>query len=203
MKSGDAVVEKPTPLREQIRANLRRLNWKFWLLAALWEFAFGLGWWGISISDEPASPSDIAWLALGTVLPAIPLRFSNAQLTKGLEWAAKALAVWGLLYAVLAGGSYVAVYFFPESAWAYAWRYKVSSDLDGAEVSVDARPHDCEFWTAPVGSKNCHYEAVVTTVRTKRADGKILASYDDGGTWIEAEASLQRAVFVAWSKVRD
>ena len=29
-------------------------------------------------------------------------------------------------------------------------------------------PHNCDFLTAPLGSKHCHYERVVTTIRIPR-----------------------------------
>jgi hypothetical protein len=42
-------------------------------------------------------------------------------------------------------------------------RYAVSPD----EIQVDARPTDCDFIHAPLGSKGCHYEAVVYDARGK------------------------------------
>jgi hypothetical protein len=33
------------------------------------------------------------------------------------------------------------------------------------------RPHDCEFMTAPIGSKHCHYEADVRTFANQNRPG--------------------------------
>jgi hypothetical protein len=40
----------------------------------------------------------------------------------------------------------------PVKSW-YAIKHKVPSE----RVHVNEEPHDCEFLTAPLGSKNCHY----------------------------------------------
>ena len=31
-------------------------------------------------------------------------------------------------------------------------------DLHVERVHMTATPHDCDFWAAPIGNKNCHYE---------------------------------------------
>jgi hypothetical protein len=48
---------------------------------------------------------------------------------------------------------------FPESAWAYAMQYNTESQY----VVMDSKPHDCEFFKAPIGNKYCHFDRTVTT----------------------------------------
>jgi hypothetical protein len=51
-------------------------------------------------------------------------------------------------------------------------------------VVIASEPHDCEFLTAPFGSKHCSYEKVVTKVMwaTSVANSPI-RSFDGGMTW--------------------
>lgn len=100
-------------------------------------------------------------------------------------------------------GGYPAMWLFPSSEWAIQWRYALVPDLDGAIITATPLPHDCEFLTAPLGSKHCHYEKTVFTVRIRSRDSRRLVSYDDGKTWSPAETTDKRAVFVAWNKVED
>ncbi|MGA7241414.1 MAG: hypothetical protein WBY44_37370 [Bryobacteraceae bacterium] len=60
----------------------------------------------------------------------------------------------GLLY-VAAG--YALPYFAPSSPYGYAIAYSVNP----SSVLVDRIPHDCEWFSAPLGDKHCHYEAKV------------------------------------------
>jgi hypothetical protein len=74
-------------------------------------------------------------------------------------------------------------------AW-YSLRYGVSA----SKVQVDAQPSDCDFMTAPLGSKGCHYDAFVDVFNKegflvggdhvpyyirKIDTGKIYLSYDN------------------------
>jgi hypothetical protein len=101
-------------------------------------------------------------------------------------------------------GGYVAVWLWPGSTLANNWRYSLEDDLNGATIVVDPMPHNCEFLTAPIGAKHCHYDRRVLTIRirTSTSVGR-LASYDDGKTWQKADPSLKRAVFVSWEKIAD
>ena len=60
----------------------------------------------------------------------------------------------------------------------YALQYDVS------EVSVEDKPHDCDFMTAPLGRKNCSYEKKVELVKfSVNKNGQPIVSYDKGATW--------------------
>ena len=66
--------------------------------------------------------------------------------------------------------------------WPKAWcevKYSVSAD----HVSIDPKPHDCEFMKSPIGNKYCHYEKVVTLVPENSAN--------------------PTDVYVTWQKVED
>jgi hypothetical protein len=111
-----------------------------------------------------------------------------------------ALAVLALLWWV---GSYVSIRVFPTYEWAYRWRYALEDGMTGAAVQIEPKPHDCEFLTAPVGTKHCHYDASVTTVRVRMDGSKKLVSYDEGVTWEATDRSENPSVFVAWHRLED
>jgi hypothetical protein len=67
----------------------------------------------------------------------------------------------------------------PESRYGYAEKYHVNL----TKVSVDPKPHDCEWGKAPIGSKYCHFEKIVLTDKN--------------------EHSEVTAVYVKWEKVQD
>jgi hypothetical protein len=107
----------------------------------------------------------------------------------------------GILF--IAGG-YVAVWIAPESTWAYDLRYGFDDDLKYASVSVDRKPHDCDFWSAPLGSKHCHYEKQVLTTRVRRDQSGVRSvSYDEGKTWAPAAVGIEPVVFVTWERIED
>jgi hypothetical protein len=105
-------------------------------------------------------------------------------------------ALW-LLYEAT---GYVLVYLAPSSSYGYAIKYSVNP----SSVFIDRRPHDCEYETAPLGNKNCHYDAKVTSVRTSQAaDGTGWASYDEGKTWVINTFNSTPGVSVLWSKIDE
>jgi hypothetical protein len=80
-------------------------------------------------------------------------------------------------------------------AW-YAWQYNVPS----SKVLIPTKPKDCDFISAPLGAKNCHYEPKIwvwnsdavlidgdgiTKVKfsTDTKTDKPIMSTDDGKTW--------------------
>jgi hypothetical protein len=91
---------------------------------------------------------------------------------------------------------------FPESEWATKWRYSLDSEFRDAVYVMDKHSHDCEFLSAPIGSKHCHYEKEVTTIRVR--DGKTgrETSYD-GKTWSPAESGARATVLVSWRKIEE
>ena len=106
----------------------------------------------------------------------------------------------GLLYQP---GGYVADWLFPDSEWATRWRYGLEDDLEGAVYQFDKQPHDCEFMSAPMGSKHCHYERQVATIRIRTNQSRREVSFDEGRTWFSAEGTERRAVFVTWKNVQE
>jgi hypothetical protein len=107
-----------------------------------------------------------------------------------------------LLLAYWVGG-YVSVWLCPDRAWAYKWRYSWDSELSDATIVIISVPHDCEFLTAPIGSKHCHYEKAMTTIRIKSGVSGRFASHDEGKTWRQADPILNEAVYVSWGKIED
>ena len=64
----------------------------------------------------------------------------------------------------------------------YSWWYSVPYD----QVTVQKNPTDCNFFHAPMGSKDCDYDREVSTVRvgTNQWGGQSI-SYDEGKTWTQ------------------
>jgi hypothetical protein len=125
-----------------------------------------------------------------------------------LEWIVGIpLLVVVLIFAVpqlLAAGGDAVTWLCPDSEWAYRLRYSLDSDFNGATFEVRSIPHDCEFLTAPIGGKYCHYNkrAVITRIRTNES-GRRFYSLDDGKTWAEAAPDTTPTVFISWDKVND
>jgi hypothetical protein len=72
------------------------------------------------------------------------------------------------------------------------------------QVKVDHRPHNCEWSTAPLGDKNCHYVPHVRSVRTSVTDKSVsLVSYDDGKTSQVNTFNETPGVYVSWEKIED
>ena len=68
--------------------------------------------------------------------------------------------------------------------WHSKWRYALSYGVSSDKVLIERYPHDCDFLAAPLGTKYCRYERVVSTVRwATSATGNPIVSYDEGKTW--------------------
>jgi hypothetical protein len=86
------------------------------------------------------------------------------------------------------GGSYgcltllaiiIAVVFFWHSKWSYALYY----NADSSHVSIEDKPHDCDFLKAPLGEKGCHFTRVVSTVEIATSKANLpIESFDGGKT---------------------
>jgi hypothetical protein len=72
-------------------------------------------------------------------------------------------------------------WFFPQSPWAYAIEY----DTESQDVILEPKPHDCEFFKAPIGSKYCHFNRVVNT---------------HAG---DASVNNKTLVYVGWEKIAE
>jgi len=95
--------------------------------------------------------------------------------------------------------------------WYSKWRYALSYGVDADKVTIDTRPHDCNFLAAPIGDKYCDYERQVSTVRWATSmEGNPIVSYDEGKTWdtftpdgtvpVPKQPTVE-AVFVTWKKI--
>lgn len=114
------------------------------------------------------------------------------------------LVFWFGIALLYAAGGYAAEWLFPASELATRWRYSLDDDLKNAEYVMPTRPHDCEFMTAPLGEKHCHYNKEVATVRVRKAQsGGRVISYDEGKTWELAVAVTRSTVLVSWRKIED
>lgn len=127
---------------------------------------------------------------------AAPTKSKTANFGQGLLL----LLALGLLYAA---GGYTAEWMFPESDWATKWRYSLDSDLHDAVYLIDKHPHNCEFMSAPMGSKHCHYDKEVATIRIRNGQSGREMSYDDGKTWSSAESGVRATVLVSWRKIEE
>jgi hypothetical protein len=97
-----------------------------------------------------------------------------------------------------------------------AWHSKARSAMQYGvaydKVYKSNKPHDCDFLAAPIGEKNCHYDADAqrqSAIRTGiNPSGYAVVSYDDGKTWylnngnppVKAEAA---SLSVTWQKVEE
>lgn len=92
----------------------------------------------------------------------------------------------------------------------YELRYNLSED----KITILREPRDCDFTTAPLGSKGCHYDKVVSTVQWARSTtNNPIVSYDDGETWAPftpddpatnvPSHSTVVSMLVSWEKATD
>lgn len=96
------------------------------------------------------------------------------------------------------------------AAWHSKVRYAMQYSVGYDEVYKNNRPHDCDFLTAPIGEKNCHYDANAQKqiVRTGiDPSGYAVVSYDDGKTWYPNDGTppvkAETSVNVSWQKVDE
>jgi hypothetical protein len=115
-----------------------------------------------------------------------------------------------LIFVVLIG---IAAWDWAGNVWHSKWRYATEYSIDSAKVVVGKEPHDCAFLAAPLGTKYCHYDREVSTLRWATSkEGYPIVSYDEGKTWStftpEASASVPKTatveqVFVGWKKIEE
>jgi hypothetical protein len=85
-------------------------------------------------------------------------------------------------------------------------RYSLQYSVWIGNVTIAPKPHNCEWATAPIGNKNCSYQAEVSAVRTGfTADRKPIFSLDNGQTWQwdNAVPPTEPSVSVYWRKVEE
>ncbi len=92
---------------------------------------------------------------------------------------------WGLFALLALMGVIWLVYGDINTAW-YSLEYGVSPD----KVHINAKPTDCDFMRAPLGSKGCHYQAAIT-------------AYDAGGLLLDTSKYRAETIVVSWIKKTD
>ena len=100
-----------------------------------------------------------------------------------------------------------------DSAWHSRLRYSAQYDVPAAKITVEDKPHDCNFFAAPLGSKYCHHERAVQAVYwATSTTGTPIVSYDDGKTWstFTPDAGVNvpqyktlESVYIGWEKKPD
>jgi hypothetical protein len=100
---------------------------------------------------------------------------------------------WTTLFWIAVG--WILVSWVPDVVWYSKARYSFQYSTDFAKISISKSPHDCGFFTAPLGDKFCHYEREVSTVRwATSTTGLPIVSYDEGKTWITFTPDDPKAV---------
>lgn len=88
-----------------------------------------------------------------------------------------------------------------------AWRYQLQYNAAAEYVTVEKKPHDCDFWTAPVGRKHCDYKKRASIEKWRLVAGKAEHSKDGGRTWEPASFNnpdrISVWIYVTWEKVED
>ena len=104
----------------------------------------------------------------------------------------KVLFIIGL---VIVGLAFAAWWMLPDD-----WRVKYAAEymLDNKQIVIDRKPHSCEWATAPLGDKHCHYEKLVTVFNRKNEIIEGPAPVDP-----EPEDQKPAKVYVAWQRVED
>lgn len=117
------------------------------------------------------------------------------------KWGKRAFWAGVVLVVFFATIGDILMYISPSSTYGYGFKYNIVD----SKVSIEMRPHDCEWGSAPLGDKHCHYTANVQSVRTSTAtDGTTpLVSYDQGKTWSVNTTHEEPSVFVSWTKVGE
>jgi hypothetical protein len=71
-----------------------------------------------------------------------------------------------------------------DADWFNKLRYSMTEDTSYDRVDIRNKPHDCEFMTAPLGEKHCHYERAISKVMwSTSTTGEPIMSLDSGRTW--------------------
>ena len=73
---------------------------------------------------------------------------------------------------------------------------RIKYDLDDSHVFMDKKPHDCEWASAPLGDKHCHYEMVVAPQMVYTGEEPV--TFPDNLT-----VNNVKSVTVTWNKIQD
>jgi hypothetical protein len=135
------------------------------------------------------------WLLLISALPS-NLRYEIRQ--KG-GLAGKFAGVAGQLFWIPVLGGLVwatillAPWFIPSFEFAYKLHNVVTPKASVRLYSIVEKPHDCEFGTAPLGNKHCHYEPAIST-----ESGVPVGRWD-----LDELFDRQSRHTVSWNRVED
>jgi hypothetical protein len=140
------------------------------------------------------------------------MKATAAIKTRLKELTDEAMPVIGFIIVIIIGiayGPWALQKLFPTRRVGYYLEYSVMrrgywKTAEWSNVEVSAQPHDCEFLTAPIGVKNCHYEPQVRTVQLRTTEtGALVASWDGGKTEQVADTMIIPRINVGWEKVAD
>jgi hypothetical protein len=102
---------------------------------------------------------------------------------------------------------------FSVGGWHSKLAYELYYRVGSSQLAIDNKPHDCDFWKAPIGEKECHYKRVVSTVEIGKdpTDNKPVMSLDGGKTWsyftpdpgTVPQNLTVTGVSVTWEKVEE
>jgi hypothetical protein len=83
----------------------------------------------------------------------------------------------------------------------YSWWYNVSYD----QVTIQKESTECNFFHAPMGGKDCHYDREVSTIRVKTEASVNFVSFDEGKTWTVDDANplTKPHVIVSWERIEE
>jgi len=100
-----------------------------------------------------------------------------------------------------------------DSAWHSKYRYSFQYDLPEEKITIESKPHDCNFFAAPLGAKYCEYERRVQVIYwSTSTTGAPIVSVDSGKTWStftpDAGVSVPpyrtaQSLYVTWEKKTD
>jgi len=122
-------------------------------------------------------------------------------------------AIRGLVtLAVVGGGFFLACWavlsFVVPDDWPL--KYALLNSVPYSQVKIDRKPKDCDWGHAPIGDKDCHYEAAISEVDWAiSTTGEPIVSYDAKKTWSFADSPVPKAtlptafIYVSWNKVAD
>jgi hypothetical protein len=87
----------------------------------------------------------------------------------------------GVVWIVLV---WLALFTWLPDMWNNKLRYSLWYEVDYAQVTIEKKPADCNFFHAPMGGKGCHYDRQVNVVKvSSNVWGGQSISYDNGNTW--------------------
>jgi hypothetical protein len=95
--------------------------------------------------------------------------------------------------------------------WTSKLRYSMWYSVDYDQVTIQKKPTDCNFFTAPMGEKDCRYYRQVSTIQVKTENSNPArypvnyVSFDEGKTWTVDDATppTKPQVIVSWEKKDD